>query len=81
MNVIQMRKNTNARSACQVPTQKNFETLFGRPRVEVADMVAPGGKTVRPLDDRSSHFLRNALQHPPENPLMEGIEDVPVKEP
>jgi hypothetical protein len=44
-------------------------------------MVAPGGETVRSLDNGLSNGFGNALEHPPENPLVKGIEDVPVEKP
>jgi hypothetical protein len=47
----------------------------------VADIVAPGGEKIRTLDNRFFHCLGNAVEHAEENPLMERVEDVPVKKP
>jgi hypothetical protein len=44
-------------------------------------MVAPGSETVRSLDNGFSHCFGNAFEHSLENPLMEGIKDIPIEKP
>lgn len=47
----------------------------------MADMVTPGCESVRSPDNWFSHCFGNSFEHPPEDPLMKRIEDVPVQEP
>jgi hypothetical protein len=50
-------------------------------RVKMADIGTPRSKTIRSMNNGFAGGPGNPLEHSAEDPLMEGIQAVPVKKP